>query len=425
MKADLILKNIGKLVTMQGSSNFKVKEEMNNTQIIEDAYIAVKNGKILAIGVGDIFGNIIGPNTQIHDAQGLLVTPGLIDSHTHLVHGGSRENEFSMKLNGIPYIEILKNGGGILSTVKSTRESSKEKLYQKAKKSLDRMLEFGVTTIESKSGYGLELNTEIKQLEVAKLLDKTHPIDLVHTFLGAHAILQEYKENHKGYIDILVDEMLPKIKNMGLAEFCDVFCEEGVFSIEESEYILSSAKKMGYKLKIHADEIESLGGAELAAKLGCISADHLMAASDKGIKMMIENKVVANILPATSFNLNKNYADCRKMIDMGAIVSLSSDYNPGSCPSENLQFVMQLGCLHLNMTPNEVLTSVTINAAYAIDRADKIGSLEVGKNADFVVFDAPNVEYLMYHFGINHTQRVYKNGKLVVDDKVAVYNKKQ
>lgn len=425
MKADLILENIGKLVTMQGSSNFKVKEEMNNTQIIEDAYIAVKNGKILAIGVGDVFGNIIGPNTQIHDAQGLLVTPGLIDSHTHLVHGGSRENEFSMKLNGIPYIEILKNGGGILSTVKSTRESSKEELYQKAKKSLDRMLEFGVTTIEAKSGYGLELNTEIKQLEIAKLLDKTHPIDLVHTFLGAHAILQEYKENHKVYIDILVDEMLPKIKNMGLAEFCDVFCEEGVFSIEESEYILSSAKKMGYKLKIHADEIESLGGAELAAKLGCISADHLMAASDKGIKMMIENKVVANILPATSFNLNKNYADCRKMIDMGAIVSLSSDYNPGSCPSENLQFVMQLGCLHLNMTPNEVLTSVTINAAYAIDRADKIGSLEVGKNADFVVFDAPNVEYLMYHFGINHTQRVYKNGKLVVDDKVAVYNKKQ
>ena len=425
MKADLILKNIGKLVTMQGSSNFKVKEEMNNTQIIEDAYIAVKNGKILAIGVGDIFGNIIGPNTQIHDAQGLLVTPGLIDSHTHLVHGGSRENEFSMKLNGIPYIEILKNGGGILSTVKSTRESSKEELYQKAKKSLDRMLEFGVTTIEAKSGYGLELNTEIKQLEIAKLLDKTHPIDLVHTFLGAHAILQEYKENHKVYIDILVDEMLPKIKNMGLAEFCDVFCEEGVFSIEESEYILSSAKKMGYKLKIHADEIESLGGAELAAKLGCISADHLMAASDKGIKMMVENKVVANILPATSFNLNKNYADCRKMIDMGAIVSLSSDYNPGSCPSENLQFVMQLGCLHLNMTPNEVLTSVTINAAYAIDRADKIGSLEVGKNADFVVFDAPNFEYLLYHFGINHTQRVYKNGKLVVDDKVAVYNKKQ
>ena len=416
MKADLILKNIGKLVTMQGSSSFRVKEEMNKINIIENAYIAVKNGKILAIGVGDEFGNLCGDDTKVHDAEGLLVTPGLIDSHTHLIHGGSRENEFSMKLNGVPYIEILNNGGGILSTVKATKEASEEELYKKAKKSLDRMLEFGVTTVEEKSGYGLELNTEIKQLEVARVLDKNHPVDLVHTFLGAHAVPEEYKENHKAYIDILVDVMMPKIKDMGLAEFCDVFCEE-------SEYILQTAKEMGYKLKIHADEIESLGGAELAAKLGCVSADHLMAASDEGIKMMAENNVVANILPATSFNLNKNYADCRKMIDMGAIVSLSSDYNPGSCPSENLQLVMQLGCLHLKMTPNEVLTAVTINAAYAIDRADKIGSIEVGKNADFVVFDARNVEYLMYHFGINHTKKVYKNGNLVVDNKVVVYDK--
>lgn len=423
MKADLILKNIGKLVTMQGSSSFRVKEEMNKINIIENAYIAVKNGKILAIGVGDEFGNLCGDDTKIHDAEGLLVTPGLIDSHTHLIHGGSRENEFSMKLNGVPYIEILNNGGGILSTVKATKEASEEELYKKAKKSLDRMLEFGVTTVEEKNGYGLELNTEIKQLEVARVLDKNHPVDLVHTFLGAHAVPEEYKENHKAYIDILVDVMMPKIKDMGLAEFCDVFCEEGVFTIEESEYILQKAKEMGYKLKIHADEIESLGGAELAAKLGCVSADHLMAASDEGIKMMAENNVVANILPATSFNLNKNYADCRKMIDMGAIVSLSSDYNPGSCPSENLQLVMQLGCLHLKMTPNEVLTAVTINAAYAIDRADKIGSIEVGKNADFVVFDARNVEYLMYHFGINHTKKVYKNGNLVVDNKVVVYDK--
>ena len=423
MKADLILKNIGKLVTMQGSSSFRVKEEMNKINIIENAYIAVKNGKILAIGVGDEFGNLCGDDTKIHDAEGLLVTPGLIDSHTHLIHGGSRENEFSMKLNGVPYIEILNNGGGILSTVKATKEASEEELYKKAKKSLDRMLEFGVTTVEEKSGYGLELNTEIKQLEVARVLDKNHPVDLVHTFLGAHAVPEEYKENHKAYIDILVDVMMPKIKDMGLAEFCDVFCEEGVFTIEESEYILQKAKEMGYKLKIHADEIESLGGAELAAKLGCVSADHLMAASDEGIKMMAENNVVANILPATSFNLNKNYADCRKMIDMGAIVSLSSDYNPGSCPSENLQLVMQLGCLHLKMTPNEVLTAVTINAAYAIDRADKIGSIEVGKNADFVVFDARNVEYLIYHFGINHTKKVYKNGNLVVDNKVVVYDK--
>ncbi len=197
MKADLILKNIGKLVTMQGSSSFRVKEEMNKINIIENAYIAVKNGKILAIGVGDEFGNLCGEDTKIHDAEGLLVTPGLIDSHTHLIHGGSRENEFSMKLNGVPYIEILNNGGGILSTVKATKEASEEALYKKAKKSLDRMLEFGVTTVEEKSGYGLELNTEIKQLEVARALDKNHPVDLVHTFLGAHAVPEEYKENHK------------------------------------------------------------------------------------------------------------------------------------------------------------------------------------------------------------------------------------
>ena len=366
---------------------------------------------------------LIGENTKVDDVGGKLVTPGLIDSHTHLVHGGSRENEFSKKLNGVPYIQILQEGGGILSTVNATKEATFDELYNKAKKSLDRMVEFGVTTVESKSGYGLDLETEIKQLEVAHKLNEDHPIDLVHTFLGAHAVPVEYKNNPKAYIELLVKEIMPKIKEMNLAEFCDVFCEEGVFTIEESEYILQKAKEMGYKLKIHADEIESLGGAELAAKLGCVSADHLMAASDEGIKMMAENNVVANILPATSFNLNKNYADCRKMIDMGAIVSLSSDYNPGSCPSENLQLVMQLGCLHLKMTPNEVLTAVTINAAYAIDRADKIGSIEVGKNADFVVFDARNVEYLMYHFGINHTKKVYKNGNLVVDNKVVVYDK--
>ena len=282
MKADFILKNIGKLVTMAGGSSFRIKEEMNNIEILENAYIAVKDGKILEVGVGSGFENLVDKNTKLDDAEGLLVTPGLIDSHTHLIHGGSRENEFSMKLNGVPYIEILNSGGGILSTVKATKEASKEALYQKAKKSLDRMLEFGVTTVEEKSGYGLELETEIKQLEVGKMLDEGHPVDLVHTFLGAHAVPVEYKEDHKAYIDILVDEMMPKVKEMGLAEFCDVFCEEGVFTIEESEYILQKAKEMGYKLKIHADEIESLGGAELAAKLGCTSADHLMAASEEG-----------------------------------------------------------------------------------------------------------------------------------------------
>lgn len=418
---NLIIKNIGKLVTMRGSFFPRIGKDMNELEIIENAYIAITNGEIFEVGVGDNYLKLVGENTKIDDANGLLVTPGLIDSHTHLVHGGSRENEFSKKLNGIPYIQILQEGGGILSTVKATKNATFDELYNKSKKSLDRMLEFGVTTVEEKSGYGLELETEIKQLEVAHKLDKEHPVDLVHTFLGAHAIPEEYKGNNEAYIKILVDEMMPKVKELNLAEFCDVFCEEGVFLVKESEYILSKAKELGYKLKIHADEIVPIGGAELAARLDCVSADHLMAASDQGLRDMAQKGIIANLLPGTSFNLNKKSADGRKMIDMDVPVSLSSDYNPGSCPSENLQFAMQLGCLNLKMTPNEVLTAVTINAAHCIDRANEIGSIEVGKNADIAIFDAPNVEYLMYHFGINHIDRVYKKGKLVVENKHVVY----
>lgn len=421
MKIDLIIKNIGKLVTMQGSFFPRVGREMNELDIIEDAYIAVSSGEIYEVGTGGGYLKLVDEHTKVDDANGLLVTPGLIDSHTHLIHGGSRENEFSKKLNGVPYIQILQEGGGILSTVNSTKNATFDELYNKAKKSLDRMLEFGVTTVEEKSGYGLELETEIKQLEVAHKLDENHPVDLVHTFLGAHAIPQEYKGNNEAYIKILVEEMMPKVKELGLAEFCDVFCEEGVFSVEDSEYILSKAKELGFKLKIHADEIVPIGGAELAARLGCVSADHLMAASDQGLQDICKNNVIANILPGTSFNLNKKSADGRKMIDMNVPVSLSSDYNPGSCPSENLQFVMQLGCLNLKMTPNEVLTAVTINAAHCVDRATEIGSIEVGKKADIAIFDAPNVEYLMYHFGINHIDRVYKEGRLVVKNKHVVY----
>ncbi|MEG0844230.1 MAG: imidazolonepropionase [Romboutsia sp.] len=422
MNIDIVIKNIGKLVSPVVNNSPAIGCDMNKLNIIENAYIAISDGKIAQIGTGRDYESILSKNTKIENANGLLVTPGLIDAHTHLVHGGSRENEFSKKLSGVPYIDILKQGGGILSTVKSTKEASEDELYNKAKRSLDRMLEFGVTTAESKSGYGLELDTEIKQLKVSKKLDCNHPIDLVNTFLGAHAIPLKYKENSKAFIEILVHEMMPKIKELNLAEFCDVFCEEGVFTTEESEYILSKAKKLGYKLKIHADEIVSLGGAELSAKLGCVSSDHLMAASEEGIKAMASNNVIANILPGTSFNLNKSYANARKMINLKVPVAISSDYNPGSCPSENLQFVMQLGCLGLKMTPNEVLNAVTINAACAIDRQYEIGSIEVGKKADLVVFDAPNVEYLMYHFGINHVNKVYKNGVLVVDNKKAIYN---
>ena len=417
----LIIKNIGKLATMSGKQIPKKNKDLEDIGLIENAYIVVEDEKIIEIGKEDGYKKFIDDNTIVEDASDRLVTPGFIDAHTHLVHGGSRENEFHKKLSGVPYLQILQEGGGILSTVNSTKKSDKKELYIKAKKSMDRMLEFGVTTLEAKSGYGLDLETEKKQLEVAHDLDKNHPIDIVHTFLGAHAIPKEYKKNPKEYITKLVEEIMPYMKENDLAEFCDVFCEKGVFNIEESEYILTEAKKMGYKLKIHADEIVSIGGAELASRVGCISADHLMAASDEGIELMAKHNIIANILPGTSFNLKKSYANVRKMIDKGVAVSLSTDYNPGSCPSENLQFIMQLGCLHLNMTPNEVLNAVTINAACAIDKQDTVGSIEIGKLADIVIFDAPNVEYLMYHFGINHTHKVYKKGKLVVDNKQSIY----
>ncbi|MGL6105408.1 imidazolonepropionase [Romboutsia sp.] len=416
MNIDIIVKNIGKLITSKDDKKPKTKEDLNKVDVIENAYIAISDGKFKEIGTGEDYKKLISENTKVHDANGLVVVPGFIDSHTHLVHGGSRENEFLKKIEGVPYIDILKQGGGILSTVKSTRNATEEELYNKAKYSLDKMLELGVTTVEAKSGYGLEIETEIKQLKVAKELDKNHAVDIVHTFLGAHAIPLEYKEDHKPFIDIIVEQMMPKVKALGLAEFCDVFCEDAVFTIEETEYILTKAKEMGYKLKIHADEIVSLGGAELAAKLNCTSADHLMAASEDGMKMLAKSNTIANILPGTSFNLNKAYANARKMIELGVPIALSSDYNPGSCPSENLQFVMQLGCLGLKMTPNEVLNAVTINAAYSIDRQDKIGTIEVGKYADFVLLNASNLEYIMYHFGINHVNKVYKKGILVVDN---------
>ena len=415
MKADFILKNIGQLVTMSGKSQPRAGSEMGEVEILAGAYLAVKDGKILKAENGNPPQEIVGEDTIIKDAAGLTVTPGLVDPHTHLVHGGSRENEFSLKLDGVPYIDILKQGGGILSTVRSTKKATHEELYKKAEKSLDTMLGFGMTTIEAKSGYGLDLETEVKQMEVAKELDRNHPMDIASTFLGAHAIPMEYKERSDEFVEKVI-EMLPVVKEKELAEFCDVFCEDGVFSVEQTRRILLEAKKLGYKLKIHADEIVSLGGAELAAEVGAISGDHLMAASDKGIEMMAREGVVADILPGTSFNLGKAYAPVRKMIEAGVPVALSTDYNPGSCPTENIQLIMQLGSSGLKMTPKEVFTAVTINAAHSIGRGHSIGSLEEGKKADFVIFNAPNIDYIIYHFGINHTKEVYKDGRLVYRD---------
>jgi imidazolonepropionase len=414
-KATLIIKEISNLITMKGPNRARKKEEMSNIGLINNGIVAVSNDKIIYVGEGELPKEIpISKNVKIISAKGKTVTPGLIDSHTHLVHGGSREYELTKKLEGKKYLEILESGGGIFDTVESTKKATFDELYKKAEKSLNRMFSYGVTTVEAKSGYGLDdFETELKQLKVIQELNKNQLVDLVPTFLGAHAIPKKYKNNVDKFVDIITKEMIPYIAKYKLAKFCDVFCEKGVFTIRQSRKILLEAKKHGLLLKIHADEIEPLGGAELAAELGCVSADHLVGTSEEGMKKMSEKNVVATLLPTTTFYLQSNkYANARKMIDLGLPISLSTDYNPGSSPTENLQLVMSFGAIKMNMTPKEIITSVTINAASALKLEDKVGSLEVGKKADIAIFDVPNLDYLIYHFGVNHTETVIKNGKV-------------
>ncbi len=417
MHADLVIFNIGTLLTPNQVPPVKGKD-MNKASSFTNAFIVVKDGLIIDIGEGN-YDKYLNDFTFMHNANNNLVIPGLIDSHTHLVHGGSREHEFSKKIAGIPYLDILRQGGGILSTVKSTREYTFQKLYDKALKSLNKMLLFGVTTVEAKSGYGLNLETEIKQLEVAKELNMKHPVDIISTYLGAHTTPLEYKDNKASYIKSLVNDM-NIIKEKNLATFIDVFCEEGVFTKEESKYILEQGKLIGLVPKVHTDEIVSIGGTSLAVTLEASSADHLMAINSEDIIKLANSNVIANLLPGTSFYLNKDYAPARKIIDGGCAVAISSDYNPGSSPSENFQFIMQLSASKLKMTPYEILNASTINAAYNLRISNQVGSIEIGKKADLVVMDSKNIDYILYHFGINHTLDVFKNGKLLVKNRELV-----
>lgn len=409
---DLLLKNIGQLLPMN-SNGPRAGTEMQQLEVIENASLAIKDGKVIFYGKSEEA--IHFTSNQTIDCQGKLVTPGLVDPHTHIVFGGSREHELPLKQQGLPYLEILKRGGGILSTVEATRKSSEEDLFTKGKFYLDRMLSYGTTTVEAKSGYGLDRETELKQLRVAKKLHEDHQIDLVSTFLGAHAIPKSHKENP----DIFLEEMLAmldEIKQENLAEFVDIFTETGVFTVEQSQHYLAQAKEKGFGLKIHADEIDPLGGTELACELGAISADHLVGASDRGIEMLAESGTVAILLPGTTFYLGKDtYARAREMIEKGAIVSLATDFNPGSSPTENLQLIMSIAALRLKMAPEEIWNAVTINAAYSIGRGDVAGQLAIGRNADVVIWDALNYMYIPYHYGVNHVNTVIKNGKIVAE----------
>ncbi|MET3558973.1 imidazolonepropionase [Streptococcus rupicaprae] len=415
MTADTLLTHFNQVFCPKDLGHPLAGGEMDQAEIVEDGYIAIKDGKILEIGQGEPRSELIGEKTIISEYRGKVATPGLIDCHTHLVYGGSREHEFAQKLDGVSYLDILAQGGGILSTVRATREASFDTLYQKSKHLLDYMLAHGVTTVEAKSGYGLDWETEKRQLEVANQLHKDHPIDLVSTFMAAHAIPTEYKGRSTEYLDVIIDEMLPKVKEENLAEFCDIFCEQGVFTADESRYLLSKAKELGFKLRIHADEIKSLGGVSVATELGAVSAEHLMVISDEDIDRMSQAQVIGNLLPATTFSLMEDtYAPARKMLDKGMAITLSTDSNPGSCPTANIQFVMQLGCFIMRLKPVEVLNAVTINAAYSVDRQKSIGSFDTGKEADIAIFDAPNIDFLFYFFATNLIHQVYKSGKQVV-----------
>ena len=408
---DLLIKNAEELLTLSFSSG-----EESGLGMIRHGAVAIKRDQILWVGETDNLPKefVLTQGGHEIDGTGKVVMPGLIDSHTHLVFAGSREHEFEQRIQGLSYLDIAARGGGILSTVEATRKASFDQLYSLGKKRLDRMLSKGVTTIEAKSGYGLSVQDELKILEVMKTLQKDHPIDIVSTFLGAHTVPKEFRNARTRYIDLLTEEMIPRVAQEELAEFCDVFCEEKAFSLQESRKILETGKKYGLEPKIHADQLSPGGGAELAAEVGAFSADHLEYVSQTGIERMAEKKVTAVLLPGASFFLSmKKYPPAREMIRKGVAVSLATDLNPGSSMTESLPLMMTMGCILFRMIPEEVIRATTIHAASSMGRQNEIGSLDVGKKADVLVLDIPNYRYLPYHFGVDHVEKVIKGGKII------------
>lgn len=411
--ATLLIKNIGCLQTPIGSFSHGGDAQGENLKL-QNASILVTDGIITKIcGEGTLPCREEEVDTVV-DAEQNLVTPGLVEGHTHLVFGGYRQNEIPLKLKGAGYLDILRAGGGILDTVRKTREASFQDLYDKTEGFLDEMMGLGVTTCEAKSGYGIDLETEVKLLEVLKKLNQDHPMDVVSTFMPAHVVLPEWKGREEEFIKICCEEMMPYVKERNLAEFIDIFTEDSVFDKEQSRMYLEEARKLGFGLKIHADEIEAIGGSVLAGEMEAVSAEHLIVIDDEGMASMAKGGTVAMLLPATSFYLGATFAPARRMIDEYKIpVAMASDFNPGSCPSLNLQFIMNLGYLKYRMTPEEILTAVTINPACAIGRGHLVGTVEEGKQADLVIWDAPNMEMLCYRFGSNLALQTIKKGILV------------
>ncbi|WP_298649745.1 imidazolonepropionase [uncultured Proteiniphilum sp.] len=409
---NLIIKNAAQVVTCSGFTGKRGKE-MGDLHVIE-------NGTVIV--TGSIISHVLRPGEEIPvsepdytviDATGKALLPGFVDPHTHFVFGGYREEEFSWRMRGDSYMDIMNRGGGIVNTARATREATEEELMDSGRQRLDAMIRLGITTMEGKSGYGLDRETELKQLRVMRRLNGTHPVDIIPTFMGAHAVPEEWKGKEDEFIDFNICEMFPLVAREQLAEAVDIFCEKGVFSVEQSRRYLMAARERGFLLKMHADEIVPLGGAELAAELHCVSADHLLQASDEGIQAMAEAGVVATLLPLTAFSLREKYARGREMIDADCMVALATDLNPGSSFTASVPLLFAIACIYMQLSPEEALTAFTINSAAAINRADRIGSIDVGKQGDLVLLQFPSYKFLPYHVGMNIVETVIKRGKII------------
>lgn len=406
---NLLINNIGQLVTVAANGKrVKTGEEMRSLAVAPDASLLIENGIIAAIGKKD---ELPAPEDfDVIDADGRTLLPGFVDSHTHTVFAGSREQEFALRAGGKSYQEIAEAGGGIISTMRAIREASKKELYHLAERRLDAMMQFGTTAVEIKSGYGLSPEGEIKMLEVINDLQRYHYATIVGTFLGAHAFPPEYKEDKQGYVDRICDYMLPYVAEKKLATFVDVFCEQGYFDLHFTEQIILEAKRHGLVPKLHADQLNAIGAAELGAKHNAISVDHLEKTNEKGIAALKNSQTIATVLPGCSLFLNHPYAPARAIIDAGIPLAIATDFNPGSQMSFNMQMMLTLACTQMKMTPEEAITAATLNGAAAIGMSHEIGSIEVGKQADVVIYDVHDYRFIPYHYGVNHVWKVIKNG---------------
>jgi imidazolonepropionase len=419
---DLLISNAGQLVTCAAGDKPRRGLAMRDVGLIPHGSVAIHQGRILAVGAAaELNASYRSSNTL--DASSKVVCPGFVDPHTHVVYAGERLDEFEMRIQGASYMEIMRAGGGIVSTMKATREAALDELIRQSRHRLDAMLTLGTTTVEVKSGYGLNSASELKMLQAIEALDREHPVDLVPTFLGAHAVPQEYQDHTDEYVSLVIDEMLPAAaewyRSSSFAQtqvplFCDVFCEAGVFDREQAERILVFGLGLGLLPKLHADEFQSLGGVDLAVQLGAISVDHLDVTPPQEIERLSNSNTCGVVLPAVNFNLgSRDFADARAMIDAGVALALATDINPGSAPCPSMPTVMAIACRYQKLLPAEAFNAATINAAFALGLGDRLGSLEPGKQADLLIVDAHDYRQLAYEFGANQVEQVIKKGRLM------------